>query len=73
MTREAMNKLPQHIQAQIEAYRSQYKTAKEDYLSGMRTNVEAARCASSAYMRGLKDAGLITEMERRALFLYTTV
>lgn len=46
--------------------------------SGIRRKVEDYRARhestlANEYLKGLRDAGVITEQERRILFIYTTV
>ena len=63
MTQRTLEKLPEHVLEHIERLRVNYK----------RCNNETNRLASYNYTLGLKDAGLITEVEKRALFCYTTL
>lgn len=63
MTQKTLEKLPSHVLEHIERLRTNYK----------RCHDEANRLASYNYTLGLKDGGLITETEKRALFVYTTV
>ena len=63
MTQRTLEKLPRNVLEHIERLRINYR----------RCNDETNRLASYNYTLGLKDAGLITEQEKRALFIYTTV
>lgn len=64
-TREIMNKLPKVAYDRIERFRSDMKTDnrhREVYVS-----------KGSGYIEGLRDAGIITDMEHRILKCYLTV
>lgn len=63
MTRKTLDKLPEKVLMHIERLRKDYK----------KNGDEASRYASYNYILGLCDAGLITEQERKTLFIYTTV
>ena len=63
MTQKTLEKLPSHVLEHIERLRTNYKRCRD----------ETNRLASYNYTLGLKDAGLITEIERKALFVYTTI
>lgn len=65
MTRETLNKLPETVLKNIEGLR-------HDYKSGV-VYKDIARAQAAWYVKGLRDAGLITERERKILFIYTTV
>lgn len=65
MTRETVNKLPEHIRVAIEEFKRDYKNA------GLRK--DEVRSGLAGYAKGLRDAGLITERERQILFVYGTV
>lgn len=64
-TRELMNKLPENVKRNLEGLR-------HDYKSGV-VNRDIARAQSAWYVKGLRDAGLVTDRERSILFCYTTV
>lgn len=64
-TREVLAKINTNIRFHIEELRKQY------HREG--ANKDVARTASSQYVLGLRDAGMITERERQILFVYTTV
>lgn len=68
MTKEILNKLPEGVRTNIEHYKEAYNLF--DAGSHYRDE-ERSRMAD--YVHGLRDAGLITEIERRALFCYMTV
>ena len=63
MTQKTLEKLPKHVLEHIERLRINYRRCKS----------ETNRLASYNYTLGLKDGGLITELEKRALFIYTTI
>ena len=68
MTREVIAKIREqfpNIMYCIEHLRRDYKN---DSL-----NKDAVIIESYGYTKGLHDAGLITELERQVLFIYTTV
>lgn len=65
MTREIISKLPETIRKNLEGLRHDYKSNV--------VNKDIARAQSAWYVKGLRDAGLITEAERKILFVYTTV
>ena len=65
MTRETLAKLPDAVLKNIEGLRHDYKSNV--------VNKDIARAQSAWYVKGLRDAGLITERERQILFVYTTV
>ena len=65
MTKETLDKLPNHVREAIEAFRTEQK-------NGVYTH-EIANARSAWYLRGLRDAGLISSWEFRALFNYTTI
>ena len=65
MTRETFEKQPEIVRKNLEGLR-------HDYKSGV-VNKDVARAQSAWYVKGLRDAGLITERERQILFIYTTV
>lgn len=63
-TERVLNKIPENVRLHVEWMKEQYK--KEKYSNVIR------KCASS-YILALRDVGLITELERRLLFTYTTL
>ena len=65
MTREIFERMPETIRKNLEGLR-------HDYKNGV-VNKDVARAQSAWYVKGLRDAGLITEAERKILFVYTTV
>jgi len=64
-TREAFNKLPKAAQDRIERFRSDMKEDPK--------HRELYICKSRGYIEGLRDAGIITNYECRALKCYITV
>ncbi len=64
-TRELLNKLPENIVNTIELFRKDYKN---DSISKAET-----RASIAGYVKGLRDAGVLTERERQILFVYSTV
>lgn len=65
MTRETINKLPENVRAHIEEIRKDYKNP-----ALRKDEVRERLCG---YVKGLQDAGLITERERQIVFVYGTV
>lgn len=59
-----LERLTPEVRRRVERYR-------EDYTNG--TFGTIVRAEMSAYAHGLKDAGAITEQERRTLFVYMTI
>lgn len=68
MVRKVLEKMPDKVLKQIQAYKHDYKKYEGDYRLR-----DTTRACASAYVRGLKDAGLIDNRERQALFTYITV
>ena len=66
-TRQIINKLPENVLARVERYRELYARA---YTTRIQDEI---RNRMSGYVLGLRDAGLITERERGAIFVYMTV
>lgn len=64
-TREVVEKLPEHIRRAIEELRKDYKNTA--------LNRSEVREALAGYVKGLRDAGAITERERQILFVYGTI
>ena len=65
MTRETLNRMPENVRRNLEGLRHEYK-------SGV-VSKDEVRAKAAWYVKGLRDAGLITERERGKLFIYTTV
>ena len=63
MTRKTLDKLPEKVLMHIEQLRKDYKKNGDG----------VSKDASYNYILGLCDAGLITEQERKILFIYTTI
>lgn len=63
-TEKVLRKIPENVRLHIEWMKKQYK--EERYSEVIR------KCAAS-YILALRDAGLISELERRLLFNYTTL
>lgn len=66
-TREIIDKLPELVLTRVKAYRNDYTGC-----TSIRLQAEI-RDRMAGYVLGLRDAGLITEYERRAIFTYMTV
>ena len=64
-TRELVEGLPNSIRFVIEGYRKNYKNPA--------LKKECVRSELAGYLKGLRDAGAITERERQILFVYGTV
>lgn len=64
---EIINKLPNHVRAKVEAYRRDYNTIIDLHMQA------EVRTRMSGYVLGLRDAGMLTEFERRVVFIYMTV
>ena len=64
MTRELIERLPKNIIDEIDRLST-------DYHNGYKKDETRARLAG--YCKGLRDAGLITEYERKVLFVYGTI
>ena len=65
MTKETLDKLPNHVREAVEAFRTEQK-------NGVYTH-EVAMTRSSWYLRGLRDAGLSSNWDFRVLCNYTTI
>lgn len=65
MTKEVLNKLPKNILANIKNYKKQY--------NGLHDQKDEYRGRMAGYVKGLRDAGAITERERQVIFVYMTV
>ena len=66
MTRETIAKLPEAAQNGIALLRNAYKEGNYAYRENVRNRAEG-------YTKGLQDAGIITDMERRVLYIYVTL
>lgn len=64
-TREIVERLPQNVRATLEGFRRDYKGGVIDH--------SIIRTRAAAYFNGLRDAGLITENERKVLTCYSTI
>ena len=64
-TRELIQRLPDTVVKQIEVLGKKYKNST--------VSLEEARSELYGYTNGLRDAGLITERDRKILFIYGTV
>ena len=60
--RELIERLPQNVRFQLELFRKDYSNETIPH--------ETTRAAVSAYAKGLRDAGLITDHERGMLCVY---
>lgn len=67
ITKNIIDKLPKHVLDTVEKYRFEYTHHTDMHLQA------ETRTRMAGYVLGLRDAGLITEFERRALFVYMTV
>lgn len=65
MTKQVLEKLPVNVFMAIENLRSNYH---DDEM-----NKSENRARIAGYVKGLSDAGLITEQERKTLFIYGTI
>ena len=65
MTRELLNRMPKQVVDAIEKYRMECR-------DGFHEKADV-RARLSSYVMGLRDAGMITEYERKVLFVYGTV
>ena len=72
MTRETIEKLPENVRREIEQIRADYNRRKQDKYYSTATFAEAAGYRSG-YLKALRDAGIITEQERKIIHVYTTV
>ena len=64
-TRETLEKIAPEIRSDIEEIRKDYKNPNVDH------NLVRARL--SGYTKALATAGVITEQERRIIFIYGTI
>lgn len=65
MTKELISRLPSNVVASVEDIRKDYKNPV--------LSKDETRARLAGYVKGLCDAGLITERERQILFVYGTV
>lgn len=65
MVKEVLDRMPNAVSKQIKLYRKEFRQYKNVY---SRTTETAT--LTSGYVHGLKDAGIITETECNALYLY---
>ena len=63
MTKETLEKMPIPVRQELERLRQSCKSDQKKF--------EIMRAAG--YVKGLRDAGLITERQRQILFIYTSV
>lgn len=67
MTKDVINKLPANVGTMIENFKQQYKETNDfDIRKEVRTRM-------AGYVLGLRDAGLLTESERKTIFIYMTI
>ena len=64
-TREVYNRLPEAVQSAIENIRTAYKNEAKEKAT--------VRAELYGYTKGLRDAGPISERERKILYVYGTV
>ena len=64
-TREVFNRMPEAVQSTIENLRTEYKNEVNEKAT--------VRAELYGYTKGLRDAGLISERERKILYVYGTV
>lgn len=64
-TKETIEKIAPQIRSDIEEIRKDYKNPN--------VNKDLVRARLSGYTKALKSAGIITEQERRILFVYGTI
>lgn len=67
MTREIIEKLPENVQDRIAGLKKQFK-ACTDYHRRYEMRERIA-----GYVDGLRDAGIVTEVERRIVYIYATL
>lgn len=65
MTRKAYEKLPQEAQHRVDRFRKDMKTDQR--------HRELYLAKGNGYLEGLRDAGLITEMDCRMLKCYLSI
>ena len=64
-TKATLEKIAPEIRSDIEEIRKDYKNPN--------VNKDLVRARLSGYTKALKSAGIITESERRTLFIYGTI
>ena len=69
-TRELIASLPEYIREATEAYREAWKRARAEGKMGA---YETIRAEWYGYTKALRDAGAITEHQRKVLYIYGTV
>lgn len=68
MTKEVLDRMPEAVKRQVSLYKQAYNRNK-----GRASLKGEVSLKAVGYVNGLKDAGLVTEYEARALFIYITV
>lgn len=63
MVKQTLEALPKNIRSMVEELRRRYTY----------THSDSDRARMAGYVLGLRDAGFITEAQRRAIFVYMTV
>ncbi len=69
-TRELIYGLPEYIREATENYRAAWKRAREEGKMGA---YETIRAEWYGYTKALRDAGAISEQQRKTLFIYGTI
>ena len=64
-TKDVLERLPESVRAYLEQLRKDYSNPSIKH--------ETCIARSAGYVHGLYDAGLVSDRERRLLFVYTTV
>lgn len=64
-TKDTLQKIPVNVRQVLENIRKDYKNPT--------INQDITRKYLYGYVKGLRDAGLITERERQMLFVYGTI
>ena len=75
-TKEVIERLPENVVRKIEDYRKRYTVLSNKLFvrsGGKYWELENTRSAMSAYALGLRDARVITEQERKVIFVYMTI
>ena len=67
-TKDVLERMPDGILSQIKRYKTQYKKQTINFQKQY-----AIREGIAGYVNGLRDAGFITEQERKMLYTYTTL
>lgn len=63
-TQQVFDKLPKAVQNKLLQYKNDYECTN---------HMPEVRRWAAAYCDGLHDAGLITESEKRMMFIFTTI